>query len=60
MHNTGITALTQARLFRNNKVFEYEEASVSSRTTASMTAKIVIGCNYGFIFLRSFIWRYHK
>jgi len=50
MHNTGMTALTQAHLFGNNKVFEYE-AYVLSRTTASMAAKIVVGCNYGSIFL---------
>jgi hypothetical protein len=28
MHNTGMTALMQAHLFGNNKVFEYEEAYV--------------------------------
>lgn len=52
--------LTQAHLFGNNKVFEYEGAYVLSRMTASMTAKIVVGCNYGFVSLRAFIWRYHK
>jgi len=51
MHNTGMTALTQAHLFGNNKVFEYEEAYVLARMTASMAAKIVVGCNYGSIFL---------